>query len=548
MYFSIVLGLVAGLGLFLYGMTLMGNGLQKAAGDRLKKIIGMLTSHRLLGVVVGALVTAVIQSSSATTVMVVGFVNAGLMQLNQAVGVIMGANVGTTITGHLVSFDLEAIAPVTVGIGVLMHMLSKNQRSKNYSEILIGFGILFIGMSYMKDALHPLREVQAFKDALINFGKNPLLGILMGFTLTMLVQSSSASIGILIALASQGMLPMESALPILYGDNIGTCTTALISSIGTNRNAQRAAVMHLIFNIIGTVLFSVFLNKPILGLVTHLDPTNIPRQIANTHTFFNLINVAIQLPFAGLIVKIAERVIPAEDSELALKSTKFLDLRMLSTPSFALNNTIKECIHMGETARYSFECSMQAFLEKNKDMANKTFDTEKKVNQLEKEIMEYLIQLSNAEISGVDRSIVDELFNTINDLERIGDHADNIAELAVSYIDRGLNFSEESIHDMKIMYDKVLQACNLTLEAMASGDAKTAKMAVDVENEVNMIEKSCRSGHIYRLNNNRCHPEEGIIFADLLSNMERISDHASNMARAIIDAKGNISVKGDLLV
>lgn len=542
MYFSIIFGVVAGLGLFLYGMNQMGNGLQKAAGDRLKKIIGMLTSNRFLGVMVGALVTAVIQSSSATTVMVVGFVNAGIMQLSQAIGVIMGANIGTTITGQLVSFKLEAVAPVAVGIGVIVHMASKSQKAKNYSEILIGFGILFVGMTYMKDALSPLREVQAFKDALINFGRNPVLGVLMGFTLTLLVQSSSASIGILIALASQGMLPMESALPILYGDNIGTCTTALISSIGTSRNAQRAAVMHLTFNIIGTLLFSIFLNRPLLALVTTLDPTNIPRQIANTHTFFNLLNVAIQFPFAGLIVKIAERVIPEKGTELELKNTQFLDLRMLNTPSIALVNTIKECHHMGEVATYSFECSMKAIFEKDKQMAYKTFDNEKIVNQLEKEIMEYLIQLSNAEISGENRSIVDELFNTINDIERVGDHADNIAELAVSYIDRDLNFSEESLHDMGIMYDKVLGAFRLAMECMKSGDPETARKVVEMEDEVDMIEKSCRSGHIYRLNNNMCHPEEGILYADLLSNMERISDHASNIAKAIIDAKGNISV------
>lgn len=541
MYFTIVLGVVAGLGLFLYGMNLMGNGLQKAAGERLKKIIGMLTSNRLLGVLVGALVTAVIQSSSATTVMVVGFVNAGIMQLTQAIGVIMGANIGTTITGQLVSFNLEALAPVMVGFGVLASMVSKKEKLKHYAEIMIGFGILFVGMTYMKDALTPLREVQMFKDALVNFGRNPLLGILMGFTLTLLVQSSSASIGILIALASQGLLPIESALPILYGDNIGTCTTALLSSIGTTRNAQRAAVMHLTFNIMGTLLFSIFLNKPIMAIVTNIDPVNIPRQIANAHTLFNFINVGVQLPFAGAIVKVAEKLIPEKDSEIELKSTKFLDLRMLSTPSIALNSTIKECIHMAETAAHSFKCSMRSILEKNRELAFETFETEKKVNQLEKDIMEYLIRLSNTSLSGEDRSIVDELFNIINDLERVGDHADNIAELAVSYVDRDLNFSEESVRDIRLMYDKVMGAYSLAIEAMITGDAEVARQVEQMENEVNIIEKNCRSGHIYRLNNNLCQPEQGIIFADLLSNMERISDHASNIAKAIIDAEGHIS-------
>lgn len=541
MYIGIVLGLIAGLGLFLYGMNLMGNGLQKAAGDRLKKIIELLTRNRFIAVLVGIFVTGVIQSSSATTVMVVGFVNAGIMQLNQAIGVIMGANVGTTVTAQLVSFDLEAIAPVAVGIGVIIHMVTKSEKLKSYAEILIGFGILFVGMTYMKDAMSPLREVPAFKDMLVNFGHNPILGILMGFTLTLLVQSSSASIGILLALASQGMLPLEAALPILYGDNIGTCTTALISSIGASKNAQRAAVMHLTFNIIGTLIFALILNKPIMMVVTSIDPTNIARQIANAHTLFNITNVIIQFPFAGLIVKIAERVIPEKPEELELKTTSFIDLRMLNTPSIALKNTIKECLHMGNKAKYSLENSMIALIDKDRDAAFRTFDTEKEINQLERDILEYLIQLSNAAISGEDRAIVDELFNTINDIERVGDHADNIAELSMYFIEKDLTFSEESIKDINTMYEKVMKTYELSLQSMKEGSSELALKVVKMEEQVDIIERSCRSAHIYRLNNSMCNPEAGIIFLDLLSNLERISDHASNIAKAVIDAKGSIS-------
>ena len=541
MYIGIVLGLLAGLGLFLYGMNLMGNGLQKAAGDRLKKIIELLTSNRFIAVLVGIFVTGVIQSSSATTVMVVGFVNAGIMQLNQAIGVIMGANVGTTVTAQLVSFNLEAIAPVAVGIGVIIHMVTKSEKLKSYAEILIGFGILFVGMTYMKDAMSPLREVQAFKDMLVNFGHNPILGILMGFTLTLLVQSSSASIGILLALASQGMLPLEAALPILYGDNIGTCTTALISSIGASKNAQRAAVMHLTFNIIGTLIFALILNRPIMMVVTSIDPTNIARQIANAHTLFNITNVIIQFPFAGLIVKIAERVIPEKPEELELKTTSFIDLRMLNTPSIALKNTIKECLHMGNKAKYSLENSMIALIDKDRDAAFRTFDTEKEINQLERDILEYLIQLSNAAISGEDRAIVDELFNTINDIERVGDHADNIAELSMYFIEKDLTFSEESIKDINTMYEKVMKTYEMSLQSMREGSSELALKVVKMEEQVDIIERSCRSDHIYRLNNSMCNPEAGIIFLDLLSNLERISDHASNIAKAVIDAKGSIS-------
>ncbi|WP_313567701.1 Na/Pi cotransporter family protein [Acetoanaerobium noterae] len=541
MYIGIVLGLLAGLGLFLYGMNLMGNGLQKAAGDRLKKIIELLTRNRFIAVLVGVFVTGVIQSSSATTVMVVGFVNAGIMQLNQAIGVIMGANIGTTVTAQLVSFDLEAIAPVTVGIGVIIHMVTKSEKLKSYAEILIGFGILFVGMTYMKDAMSPLREVQAFKDMLVNFGHNPILGILMGFTLTLLVQSSSASIGILLALASQGMLPLESALPILYGDNIGTCTTALISSIGTSKNAQRAAVMHLTFNIIGTLIFALILNRPIMMVVSSIDPTNIARQIANAHTLFNLINVVIQFPFAGVIVKIAEKLIPDRPEEMEPKTTSFIDLRMLNTPSIALKNTIKECLHMGNKAKYSLENSMIALIDKDRDAAFRTFDTEKEINQLERDILEYLIQLSNAAISGEDRAIVDELFNTINDIERVGDHADNIAELSMYFIEKDLTFSEESIKDINTMYEKVMKTYEMSLQSMREGSSELALKVVKMEEQVDIIERSCRSAHIYRLNNSMCNPEAGIIFLDLLSNLERISDHASNIAKAVIDAKGSIS-------
>lgn len=541
MYIGIAIGLIAGLGLFLYGMNLMGNGLQKAAGERLKKIIGLLTSNRFIAVLVGIFVTGVIQSSSATTVMVVGFVNAGIMQLSQAIGVIMGANVGTTVTAQLVSFDLEAYAPVAVGIGVIIHMVSKSEKAKSYAEILIGFGILFVGMIYMKEAVSPLREVQAFRDLLVNFGHNPVLGILMGFMLTLLVQSSSASIGILLALASQGLLPLEAALPILYGDNIGTCTTALLSSIGASKNAQRAAVMHLTFNVIGTLLFAFILNKPIQALVVSIDPINISRQIANAHTFFNVINVVIQFPFAGFIVKIAERLIPDKPEGLELKNTSFIDLRMLSTPSIALKNTIKECLYMGSKARISLESSMAALLNKDKDEAFRTFDTEKVINQLERDILEYLIQLSNSAISGEDRAIVDELFNTINDIERVGDHADNIAELSIYFIEKDLTFSEESIKDINTMYTKVLKTFDLALESMKDGSTETALKAVSTEEQVDIIERSCRSAHIYRLNNSMCNPEAGIIFLDLLSNLERVSDHASNIAKAVIDAKGSIS-------
>ncbi|MSA63402.1 sodium-dependent phosphate transporter, partial [Gordonibacter pamelaeae] len=295
---DIVISLMGGLGLFLYGMNLMAEGLEKSAGSRLKKIVELLTSNIFMGVLVGAFVTAIIQSSSATTVMVVGFVNAGIMNLTQAIGVIMGANIGTTITAQLVSFDLKGLAPVALGIGIILYLFASKPKTKNIAEILIGFGILFTGMDFMKEAVEPLSKYQGFTDMLVTFGDHPILGLLLGFGITAIVQSSSASMGMLIALASQGLIPLSAALPILYGQNIGTCVTSLISSVGASSNAKRAAVMHLIFNVLGTLVFLIFLNKPVVSIVTSMDPGDVARQLANTHTLFNIVSVIILLPFS----------------------------------------------------------------------------------------------------------------------------------------------------------------------------------------------------------------------------------------------------------
>ncbi len=535
MYATIIISAASGLGLFLYGMSLMGAGLQKAAGEKLKSIVGMLTKNKYIAVVVGILVTGVIQSSSATTVMVVGFVNAGIMSLHQAIGVIMGANVGTTVTAQLVSFDLEAIAPLAVAIGMVAYLVNKGPKMRDYAEILIGFGILFVGMVYMKDAVKPLRDIQEFKDLMISFGTNPLLGILAGFLMTLLLQSSSASIGILVALAVEGTLPLTSALPILYGDNIGTCTTALLSSIGASKNAQRAAVMHLTFNVIGTIIFMLILNQPIMYLVEMLDPESVPRQIANAHSLFNITNVIIQLPFSGLIVKFAQKVIPEGKAVEASVTLTQLDKRMLSTPSIALGSAYRECLKMGDVAMTSLTKAVNGFLEKKSEDIAESFRLEKDINQMERELIDYLVAVSNSEISLDDRVIVDGLFNTINDIERIGDHAENIAELGEQYILQDLTFSQESRVELAVMLDKVFGAVTLALEAMKNSDTKKAQQVIEMENEVDELEKANRLSHIYRLNNNLCKTESGILFLDLISNLERVSDHASNIAEAVLN-------------
>ncbi|MDI0264433.1 Na/Pi cotransporter family protein [Clostridioides difficile] len=538
---NIAISLIGGLGLFLYGMSLMGEGLQKSAGDKLKKIIELLTSNVVMGVLVGTVVTGIIQSSSATTVMVVGFVNAGIMNLSQAIGVIMGANIGTTVTAQLVSFNLEGIAPIALGVGIVFYLFTSNQKTKHLSEILIGFGILFTGMEFMKDAVAPLAEYKAFTDVLLYFSKNPLLGILAGFAITGIIQSSSASMGMLIALASQGILPLSAALPILYGDNIGTCVTSLLSSVGASRNARRAAVMHLSFNVIGTIIFMLVLNKPISAIVTHFNPTDTARQIANAHTLFNLTNVIILLPFSKYIVKLASKLIPIKETESeVVNNTKYLDERMFSTPSIALGNTVQEVVRMGHKATNSLEHAIAGFLNKSSDDINKTFESEKVVNKLQKDILNYLLKLSKEPLRDDERFRTDLLFNTVNDIERVSDHAENIAELAMSVKEMNISFSDSAIKEIYQIYNKTMTNFKDALIVLDVKDFELANKVLEVENEVNYLEKTFRNSHMIRLNNGSCTIDAGVLYLDLLTNLERISDHSTNIVKQVLKLKQKI--------
>ncbi|MGL4912449.1 MAG: Na/Pi cotransporter family protein [Romboutsia sp.] len=534
---EIIVNLMGGLGLFLYGMNLMGDGLQKSAGDRLKKIIELLTSNLFMGVLVGALVTAVIQSSSATTVMVVGFVNAGIMNLTQAVGVIMGANIGTTITAQLVSLDLTGMAPVALGIGIVLYLFSNKPSKKNLSEILIGFGILFTGMDFMKAAVEPLAEFQGFTDLLLTFGEYPLLGLLLGFGITAIVQSSSASMGMLVALASQGLIPLSAALPILYGQNIGTCVTSLISSVGANKNARRAAMMHLVFNVLGTAVFLIFLSKPVESIVVAMDPENVARQLANTHTLFNIVSVVALLPFTKLIIKIAMKLVPdkeTDEDEDEVRTVKYIDDRMIETPSIALASIVKETLRMGEKAKESLNAAMEGLMEKTPEKLERAFKREKLVNELQKLILSYLLKLSKASLDENSRETVDALFNTVNDIERIGDHSENIAELAQLAIESEVSFSDLGMLELKEMYNKVISAYTYALEAMRTSNVDLACKVIKMEEQVDMMEKSCRANHMNRLNKGLCNIDNGIVYLDVITNLERISDHAVNIAQQVI--------------
>ena len=537
---QIVISLLGGLGLFLYGMNLMGESLEKVAGSKMKKIIELLTKNVFMGVLLGAAVTAVIQSSSATTVMVVGFVNAGLMGLPQAVGVIMGANIGTTVTAQIVSFDLTGLAPLALGIGILLYLFGGNEKYKQVGEVFLGFGLLFTGMESMKAAVDPLAEYKGFTDLLTSFGKYPILGLLLGFAITAIIQSSSAAMGMLVVLASQGLVPLSAALPILYGQNIGTCVTSLISSIGANKNAKRAAMIHLIFNILGTILFLLLLNNLVVKLVVSIDPDNVARQIANVHTIFNIVSTVILLPCNKLIIKLAMRIVPDNQDGIDEDETrviKYIDDRMIQTPPIALASIIKEVSRMGAKARDSVDNAMEGILEGSTEGIENSLKLESMINKLQKVILNYLLKLSKAPLSDEDRETVDALFNTVNDIERIGDHAENLAEIAQTAIDSQVVFSEQGQSEINDMYNKVISAYTYALEAMATSDINLAFKVIKMEEQVDIMEESCRVNHMRRLNNNLCSIDNGVIYLEILTNLERISDHAANIAEKVIQQK-----------
>lgn len=531
MWLNIGLGVLTGLGLLLFGIQMMATGLQKAAGNRLRVFVAFLTKNRLLALLVGMIITIIIHSSAATSVMVVGFVNSGIMTLQQGVGVIMGANIGTTITGQLLSFNIAKFAPVVLVAGLILQLTGKTTKKRNFAEVLIGLGILFIGMSLLKEAMNPLKGYPKFEEYLVRWGTNPILGISLGIVITMLMQSSAATIAILIALGSEGILPLEAALYIIYGDNIGTCATAVISSIGSSINARRIALIHLLFNIIGTAIFLLFVGKPLAAFVKYLNPGDVARQVANSHSLFNITNVIILFPAANLLVKLATFIIPdkGEDSEFPL-----LDRRFFATPAIALKNAVSESIVMIEMAKESLENAILAYRTRDKEYIEKSNKLEAKINNTQREIMAYLQNLSALNLSNHDRLILDALFNTVSDIERIGDHADNIAELSNTYIDKEVEFSEESTTEMRAIIDHIYLTLETLIETMVEGDTVKARRVLELEEEMDEMEKTSRHRQIERMNSMDSSIESGIIFLDLLSNLERVSDHANNIAQSII--------------
>jgi len=534
---------VGGLGLFLYGMHIMADGLQKSAGGKLKTLMGFLTKNRFIAVVVGALITAIIQSSSATTVMVVGFVNAGMLSLTQAVGVIMGANIGTTITAWIVSmsdlgsiFKPEFFSPVLVGIGAFLMLFSNKENKKKVGEILVGFGALFIGLTYMSDAIAPYRDAQIFVDAFRVLGKNPILAILVGAGVTAIIQSSSASVGILQTLALNGVVNWQSAVFITLGQNIGTCVTALISSAGTGKNAKRASIIHLLFNTLGAIIFGEIMFV-IFRLNMSWASANISAvQISIFHTIFNILNTILLFPFANRLVRLSEIIIREEKETEEVKEDiptivqRRLDRRILANPSFAIETAIKEVSYMGQITLENTRIAVEAVQSADQKLAEQVYEQEKVINQLEKILTTYLVEVDNLSLTEKQHLLIKNLFYTISDMERVGDHCENIAELAETRRRDRIQFSKRGITDLEDIATETIQALEWALTARKDGSKVAIEHVDELESQVDAMEEEMRERHIQRLSRGKCGPESGVIFLDILSNLERISDHATNIA------------------
>lgn len=533
MDFTNILFLLCGLGLFLYGMSLMGDGLELAAGSSMKALIGKLTNNRFSALLLGCGVTALIQSSSATTVMVVGFVNAGLMSLSQAVGVIMGANIGTTITGQILAFNTEVLAYVFVILGSFLAAFSSKKKPKYVGYVFTGLGILFIGLQFMSKSMEPLREVEWFTNMLVTF-KNPIVGILAGTLFTAVVQSSSAAVGILQAFAMQDLIGLEGSIFVILGINIGTCITAILSCLKTNSNAKRAAMIHLLFNIIGTViLIPIIYFVPIVPLMNTLSPGNIARQIANTHTIFNIISSIILFPFANGLVKLSQMIIKDKDDDSEMK-LKYVDDVVFETPAIAVDALQKEIQRMSNHAFENLVISVDSFCGKKdiNDVNSQKFeDKEKLLNFMNTELTRYLAKAGSLDLTERDAIKIAAFMRVIGDVERIGDHAENILEYSQISKDNKLKYSEEAINEINTIMEKVVIVFKDSIDMFIKDehDEELKSKIYAHEQQVDVLTEEYRNGHLKRLANGECNPQSSMIFSDLLTDLERVADHAINI-------------------
>lgn len=540
---SLAFQIMAGVGLFLYGMHLMSEGLQKVAGEKMRVILEKLTNNPFMGLILGIVFTGIIQSSNATTMLVVSFVNGGLMTLAQSVGVTMGANIGTTVTGQLVSFKLDGVAPIFIIIGAVLILFIKKPMSRRVGEVLLGFGILFFGMSTLSSSVSELNKVEAIRDLFISI-KNPFLAVLLGFLATSVLQSASASIGILIVLASSGLMPIGMCYYVIMGCDIGACVTVVLSSLSGTKDAKRAALIHLFFNLIGLCIVMTILaicGDAVTAAIHQLsagtadESLRLGRDVANINSIIKVFWVLVMFPCQKWLIKLTYLVVPGEDKEVHGMELKFIGEHALFNQTTAIPLAVSEIDRMGHMAINNLDRAIKALIERDTDALKVVYEKEKVINYLNKEITNYLVNCNQLSLPIEDRKKLGAMFHVVNDLERIGDHAENVADFMQTLMKADLKFSKKAQSELQDMYDRVNHLLHFSLDMFTKGDITHTHEILNLENEIDKMEKKLQKKHINRLANNKCEPHAAMIFTDLLSNLERVADHGTNIAFSLTE-------------
>ena len=529
--------MAGGLGLFLFGMELMSDSIEKVAGAKLRRILEIFTTNRFMGMIVGIIFTGIIQSSSACTVMVVSFVNSGLMNLYQAAGVILGANIGTTITSQLVSFNLSKIAPLILLVGVVVMMFTKKEKVRKVAEVVVGFGILFVGLSTMSQAMANMKNEPQVVNLLMSL-KNPFLATLMGFALTAVIQSSSVTVSIVLLLANQDLLPLPITLYIILGCNIGACATAMLASMTGKKDAKRAALIHLLFNIIGTVIIYIALfvaGDQIVELIKSISADN-GRFVANAHTMIKIAQVIMLFPFTGWLVKMTYLIVPGEDQKVGYRESyqlKYIGDKVVFNPATAVVEVVKELERMASLAEENLNRAMNALITLDEEDIEEVYEVEKNINFLNHAITDYLVKINQTTLPIEDLNSLGALFHVVNDIERIGDHAENVADAARQRKEEGVSISKEAQKELGDMLEMVNKIIRYAVEMFAKSDESHMQEIVTLEDQVDEKERELQKKHVERLTKAECSPEAGMIFSDIVSGLERVADHATNIAFAI---------------
>ena len=537
MSFGTILTMAGGLGLFLFGMELMSDSIEKVAGARLRRILEIFTTNRFMGMIVGIIFTGIIQSSSACTVMVVSFVNSGLMNLYQVAGVILGANIGTTITSQLVSFNLSKIAPLILLVGVVVMMFTKKEKVRKVAEVVVGFGILFVGLSTMSQAMANMKNEPQVVNLLMSL-KNPFLATLMGFALTAIIQSSSVTVSIVLLLANQDLLPLPITLYIILGCNIGACATAMLASMTGKKDTKRAALIHLLFNIIGTVIIYIALfvaGDQIVELIKSISADN-GRFVANAHTLIKIAQVIMLFPFTGWLVKMTYLIVPGEDQKVGYRESyqlKYIGDKVVFNPATAVVEVIKELERMASLAEENLNRAMNALITLDEEDIEEVYEVEKNINFLNHAITDYLVKINQTTLPIEDLNSLGALFHVVNDIERIGDHAENVADAARQRKEEGVSISKEAQKELGDMLEMVNKIIRYAVEMFAKSDESHMQEIVTLEDQVDEKERELQKKHVERLTKGECSPEAGMIFSDIVSGLERVADHATNIAFAI---------------